>query len=109
MKKIILSLIVLLSSFLVHAQKNYAIKVMDSKLEEPIVGAAIKIVSTNTIITTGFNGTAVINASPNDSLKITAKGYIDRQMSLFNQSTAISVILDAKPQKKATAAKKRKH
>ena len=47
MRKLMLSLGLVLSSFLLHAQKNYTVKVTDSKTGNPVADASVKIKSTN--------------------------------------------------------------
>ena len=85
-----------LSSFLLHAQKNYAVKVTDSKTGEPIADASVKIKSTNKGGVTGANGTMVIMASANDVLEVSSVGYSSQEVTIAGQQTAISVILESK-------------
>ena len=100
----------ILGSFLLHAQKNYAVMVTDSKTGNPIVGASIKIMSTGKTIVTSENGNVVMFVSPDDSLQITAKGYKDRKLQMAGQFIALSIILDPVPikDKITPKAKKRK-
>jgi hypothetical protein len=108
-RKSTLVIFLLLSSVLLHAQKNYAVMVRDSKNGNPIVGASIKILSTGMISTTSESGNVVMLISPQDSLLITAKGYKNRRMQMANQFIALSIILDAVPDKdKATIKAKKK-
>ena len=99
MRKLIPLLSLVLSSFLLHAQKNYAVMVTDSKTGNPITGASVKIMSTGKIIATGVSGNVVIFASPDDSLQICFKGYKDRQIQLAPQSAAIGIEMERKPNK----------
>lgn len=94
MKKYMLMTGLMLSSFLLHAQKNYAVMVTDSKTGNPIAGASLKILSTGKTITTSESGNVVILISPEDSLIITAKGYKDRKLQMAGQFIALSIILD---------------
>ena len=97
-----------LGSLLLHAQKNYAVGVMDSRNGKPIVGASIKILSTGKISTTSESGNVVMLISPEDSLLITAKGYKDRKLQMAGQFIALSIILDPEPVKDKIAVKPKK-
>jgi hypothetical protein len=97
-----------LGSFMLHAQKNYAVGVMDSRNGKPIVGASIKIMSTGKISTTSESGNVVMLISPDDSLMITAKGYKDRKLLMTGQFVALSIILDPMPIKDKIATKPKK-
>ena len=97
-----------LSSFLLQAQKNYAVMVTDSKTGNPIAGASIKIISTGKIVATSVSGNAVILVSPDDSLKISCKGFKDRKLQMAGQFVAISIILDPVSVKAKIAAKPKK-
>lgn len=104
MRRLTILIGLMLSSCLLHAQRNYAVGVVDSRNGHPIVGASIKILSTGQISTTSQSGNVVMFISPEDSLLITAKGYKDRRMPMANQSIALSIILD--PVIKGTVATK---
>lgn len=109
MRKFILMAGLVLSVFLLHAQKNYAVMVADSKTGNPIIGATIKIKSTGEMLTTSQSGNVVVFASPVDSLHIQNKGYKDRVISLVNQSQAISIVMEPKPKVVSTKPKKKRH
>lgn len=98
----------MLSSFLLHAQKNYAVGVTDSKTGNAIVGASIKILSSGKISTTSESGNVVMLISPDDSLLITARGYKDRKLNMAGQFIALSIILDPVPVENKIAAKRKK-
>ena len=97
-----------LSSFLLHAQKNYAVMVTDSKTGKAIVGASIKIMSTGKVTATSESGNVVMLISPEDSLQITARGYKDRKLNMAGQFIALSIILDPAPVKDKIALKPKK-
>jgi hypothetical protein len=97
MRRLAMLIGLILSSFLLHAQKNYAVGVVDSRNGKPIVGASIKIMSTGKISTTSESGNVVMLISPEDSLMITAKGYKDRKLQMAGQFIALSIILDPAP------------
>ena len=100
-----------LSSILLHAQKNYAVMVTDSKTGKAIAGAAIKILSTGKVTSTSKNGNVVMLIFPDDSLQITAKGYKDRKLNMAGQFIALSIILDpvTGKEKIAVRSKRKRH
>jgi hypothetical protein len=105
MNKLVILVALMMCSFLLHAQKNYAVMIADSKTGNPIKGAAIKIISTGITVNTSESGNAVILALPDDSLHIQSKGYKDRAISMVNQGIAISIMMEPK-KVKAPVAKK---
>lgn len=108
MKRLIVLAVLMMSSVLLHAQKNYAVGVVDSRNGNPVVGASIKILSTGQISTTSESGNVVMLISPEDSLLITAKGYKDRRLQMKGQFVALSIILDPAPVKDKVAFKPKK-
>ena len=84
----------LLSSVMLHAQKNYAVMVTDSKTGNAIAGAFIKIISTGNVAVTSESGNVVMLISPDDSLLVTSKGYKERKLQMAGQFIALSIILD---------------
>ena len=109
MRKFVLITGLVLSGYIVHAQTYYAVMVLDAKDGSPITGATIKIKSTGVILVTSQSGNAVVQASPTDSLHVQSKGYIDREISLVNQSQAISIVMVSAPKIVASKPKKKKH
>ncbi len=112
MRKLSILLGFVLGSFLLHAQKNYAVMVTDSKTGNAIAGAAIKIMSTGIITKTSKSGNVVMLISPYDSLLITAKGYKERKLQMAGQFIALSIILDPVPYNKdkiTNKPKRKKH
>jgi hypothetical protein len=108
MRRLTMLIGLILGSFLLHAQKNYAVGVIDSRNGKPIVGASIKIMSTGQISTTSESGNVVMLISPDDSLLITAKGYKDRKLQMTGQFIALSIILDPAPVNDKIARKPKK-
>lgn len=108
MRRLIILIGLILSGFLLHAQKNYAIGIVDSRNGKPIAGASIKILSTGDISKTGESGNVVMFISPEDSLMITAKGYKDRKLLMKGQFIALSIILDPAPAPEKTTLKSKK-
>ncbi len=111
MRKIVILIGLLLGSFMLRAQKNYAVMVTDSKTGRAIAGASIKILSTGKATATSESGNVVMLIYPDDSLQITAKGYKDRKLQMAGQFIALSIILDPVPVKDKIAyrTKKKKH
>ena len=108
MKKLTMSIGFILSSFLLHAQKNYAVMVTDSKTGNAISGVSIKIMSTGKVTATSESGNVVMLISPDDSLLITSKGYKDRKLQMAGQFIALSIILDPVPEKDKIIPKPKK-
>ncbi|MFM6926632.1 MAG: hypothetical protein ACKOU7_14085 [Ferruginibacter sp.] len=108
MRNLMLLAVLLLSSSLLHAQRNYAVGVVDSRNGKPIVGAAITILSNGSISKTSESGNVVMFISPEDSLLITAKGYKDRKLLMKGQFVALSIILDPLPVREKTAPRPKK-
>lgn len=108
MRRLIVLVVLMMNCFLLHAQKNYAVGVVDSRDGKPIVGASIKIMSNGQISTTSESGNVVMLISPEDSLLITAKGYKDRKLLMKGQFIALSIILDPVPVKDKAALKPKK-
>jgi hypothetical protein len=108
MRRLIVLTGLMMCSVLLHAQKNYAVGVTDSKTGNPVAGASIKIMSTGEIFATSESGNVVMLILPEDSLLITAKGYKDRKLQMAGQFIALSIILDPVPVKDKIAPKPKK-
>lgn len=93
MRKLMLLLGLALSSLLLNAQNNYAVKVTDSKTGDPVVNASVKIKSTNKGAATNSSGTLVIKAVPGDVLEVSSIGYTSQEVTVGAQ-TSISVMLE---------------
>ncbi len=94
MRKLTLLLSLVLSGLLLQAQKNYAVKVTDSKTGNPIADASVKIKSTNKGAATNAVGTIVVKASPGDVLEVSSIGYTSQDVTLSEQ-TSVSVVLES--------------
>jgi len=94
MKKLILSLGMILCSYLVFAQQTYTVKVIDSKTGNPVSNASVKSRSTNKGGITDAEGKNIIQASANDVLEISSIGYKSQEITLSGQ-TEITVSLEA--------------
>ena len=92
MRKLTLILSLLLSSFLLHAQKSYTVLVTDSKTGNPITDASVKVKSTGKGAATNAAGTTVITASQGDVLEVSNIGYASQEVTL-SASASVTVIL----------------
>jgi hypothetical protein len=99
----------LLSGLLLQAQTYYAVKVADAGTEVPVAHAAVQIESTGKILLTDTSGLVVIRASADDSLLITAKGYVNREIKLYRQAAAILILLEPLAKKHVPAPRAKKH
>lgn len=104
MKKLLLTLSFILCTFLLFAQKNYAVKIADSKTENPIANASVVIKVTKIKAITNETGLLVILAEPGDVIAISCPGYTSQEATLSAGST-LHVFLEKKKVIKA----KRKH
>jgi iron complex outermembrane receptor protein len=93
MRKLMLLLSMLMSTFLLHAQNNFAVSVSDAKTGKPIADASVKIKGTNKGAATNASGTVAIKATPGDMLEVSSIGYTSVLISVANQ-TSISVMLE---------------
>jgi hypothetical protein len=109
MRSLMMVIGLVLSSSLLHAQKNYAVMVTDSKTGNPIKGASVIIKSTGKSVPTSEFGNVVILALPEDSLQVKFKGYKDRQIGLAEQAIAISIEMEVKPKPPVASKPKKKH
>ena len=82
-----------LGSIALHAQKNYAVLVTDSKTGNPIANASVKVKSTGKGAATNATGSLVIMAAIGDVLEVTSIGYASQEVTL-SASTSVSVILE---------------
>ena len=87
MRKICLTLSMLLCSYLLFAQQTYTVKIVDSRTGAPVPNASVKVISTGKGMITNADGTNTITAKANDVLEITCIGYKDQAVSLGAQST----------------------
>ncbi|MEO6539589.1 MAG: carboxypeptidase-like regulatory domain-containing protein, partial [Ferruginibacter sp.] len=94
MKKLCLSLSLILSSYLLFAQQSYTITVSDSRTGNPVADVSVKIRSTNKGGITNANGTVALQASASDVVEISSIGYTSKQITLGAQ-TNINVSLES--------------
>ena len=99
MNKLILLQGFLLCSFVLHAQTNYAVLVLDSRSADRIVNATVKHKETNLFDgITNESGSMVIQASPGEVLKVIRDGYTSQEVTL-SANKGVSVILVLKNDK----------
>ncbi len=94
MKKLCLSLSLILCSCLLFAQQTFTIKVVDSKTGNPVSNASVKINSTNKGVITNADGNSTISARAGNVLTVSSIGYKDQDVKLGGQSS-ITVSLEA--------------
>lgn len=94
MRKLTVLLCLLFSSYLLHAQQAYMVKVTDSKTGAPVTDASATIRGTSKGASAGSDGTINIQAKINDVLDITSIGYKPITVKLTG-TTSISVKLEA--------------
>lgn len=99
MKKILLFIALVSCSFLLHAQKNYAVKIADSKTEDPLDKATVIIKSTKQKAVTNETGLLVIQSEPGQVLAVSRPGYVSQEATL-SASSSVHVFLVKKPVKK---------
>lgn len=86
MKKIYLSLIILLWAGFLSAQQDVTVKVRDSKTGEGLSNATVKIKSSKKQSPTNADGILIIQAAANDMLEISTIGYLPKTITLTGQS-----------------------
>ncbi|HPH83806.1 MAG TPA: TonB-dependent receptor [Ferruginibacter sp.] len=88
MRKLLLSLCLILGAFVLKAQQTYTIKVTDAKTGNPVSNASVTVRSTKKGVSSGNDGNYSIQARANDVLEITSVGY---KKSLVTLSTQLMV------------------
>jgi iron complex outermembrane recepter protein len=92
MRKLLLSLSLIFSSYLVVAQQTFTVKVTDAKTGSPVTDASVVVKSSNKGASASSNGIFTITAKPNDLLEITCIGYAPQLIKLTS-STEVNVSL----------------
>ena len=93
MKKIILAQVTTLFSMLLLAQQSVTVRVVDSKTNDPIPNATVKIKNTGKGGSTNAQGLYQIQAAPNEVVEISSVGYTTALITLKGESE-ISVPLE---------------
>ena len=86
MKNLILVLVLNFVSFLVFAQNNITIKVVDAKTGTPITNASVKLRNTGKGGITNATGTYQIQAPANAEIEVSSIGYSTATVTLSDQS-----------------------
>lgn len=94
MRKLLLLVSLVLSSYLLSAQQNFTIKVKDAKTGDPVTNASAKVRGTGKGASANNDGTLTIQAKANDMVDITCVGYKPQSVKL-SDITEISVSLEA--------------
>ena len=94
MRKLTVLLCLLFSSYLLHAQQSFTVKVTDSKTGAPVTDASATIRGTSKGASASSDGTINIQAKINDVLDISSVGYKPITVKLTS-TTTISVKLEA--------------
>ena len=89
MRKLLLTLCLVLSAALLFAQQSFTIRVIDAKTGNPISNASVKIKSSNRGGVTNADGTFLLQASANDVIEISSIGYNFQSIKLSNQASVV--------------------
>ena len=93
MRKLLLSLSLIFSSYLLLAQQTFTIKVTDSKTGNPVTSASVVVRVTQKGASTNNDGLFTIQAKVNDILDITSIGY-KPQMVKLTGAAEVTVLLE---------------
>ena len=96
MKKLSLSLSLLVFTCMLFAQQSFTIKVTDAKTGNSLPNASVKVKSTKKGITANVDGVVNLQAKTNDVLEISSVGYATQIITLSNQPT-LNIALEATP------------
>ncbi len=94
MRKLLLTLTLICSSYLLFAQQTFTIKVKDAKTGEPVTNVSVVVQATQKGASTNSDGVFIIQAKTTDVLEVTSIGY-KPQLVKLNGSTSITVLLEA--------------
>lgn len=97
MKKILLIFVCTCCSFLLQAQKNYAVKIANATTGDPLDSAHVIIKSTGKNAITGVTGLLVMQAVPGDTLTVSRNGYTSQE-AILSASSTVHVLLEKKPE-----------
>lgn len=94
MRKLLLTLSLILSGYMLFAQQTFSIKVKDAKTGEPVTNASVVIQATKKGTSTNSDGVYTIQGKVNDLVEVTSIGYKPQLVKLTGASE-ITVILEA--------------
>ena len=86
MRKLLLLIGLITTSYLLHAQKSLTGIIKDVKTNQPIPGVSVRLQSGKSGTVTNNSGQFSINASPGDVLQITMIGYKTQSITVTDQS-----------------------
>ena len=93
MRKVLLSLTLIFSSYLLFAQQTVTVKVKDAKTGDPVTSASVVIKSNNKGASAGNDGVFTLQAKANEVLEITSVGYKPQLLKLTG-ATEYTVLLE---------------
>ena len=93
MRRLLLTLCLVVSSYLMFAQQAFTVKVTDSKTGNPVTNASATVRGTGKGATTNNSGILKIQAKDNDVLEVSSIGY-KPQMLTLSGSSELSVSLE---------------
>jgi iron complex outermembrane recepter protein len=93
MRKCLLSLSFIFSSYLLFAQQTFTVKITDAKTGSAVTNASVVIKATNKGATANADGVFSLQAKPNDILEVTCIGYKPQFVKLTN-ATEVTVSLE---------------
>jgi iron complex outermembrane recepter protein len=93
MRKCLLSLSFIFSSYLLFAQQTFTVKVTDAKTGSAITNASVVVKSTNKGAASNAAGVFTLQAKPNDILEITCIGYAPQLVTL-TAAKEVNVLLE---------------
>ena len=94
MRKLLLTLSLICSSYLLFAQQTFTITIKDAKTGEPVTNVSVVVQASQKGASTNSDGVFTIQAKTTDVLEITSIGY-KPQLVKLNGSTTITVLLEA--------------
>ncbi len=93
MRKLLLSLSLIFSSYLLFSQQTITIRVTDSKTGNPVSDASVVVKSTNKGTSTNSNGVFILQAKANDLLEVSGIGYKTQLVKLIG-AAEVNVALE---------------
>ncbi|MFN8243008.1 MAG: TonB-dependent receptor [Ferruginibacter sp.] len=89
MRKYLLTLCMLLGSYILMAQQSYTVKVVDARTGNPVANATVKIKATGKGGSTDASGAFTIKAGPSDVIVVSSIGYKDQEVHPGSQPAIV--------------------